>query len=114
VKVPHHKQANVPQRKVVGYLLSSTHPWGKHKAAWFAGFGFSAENWEALAEALKQHAADHEVARIEATPFGVRYVVEGIMEMPNGASPHVRTVWFVEETDETPQFVTAYPLKGER
>jgi hypothetical protein len=114
VKLPHHRLAVVPERKIVDYLLSPTHPWGRHKAAWFAGFGFSAENWAALATAMKRHAVEHHIAKIEATPFGVRYVVEGIMEMPNGVRPHVRTVWFVEEGDEVPQFVTAYPLGGER
>jgi hypothetical protein len=114
VKLPNHSLAVVPKRKIVEYLLSPTHPWGKHKADWFAAFGFSVENWGSLATALKQHAREHELAKIEVTAFGTRYVVEGIMEMPNGASPRVRTVWFVEETDATPQFVTAYPIKGER
>ena len=113
MKLPHHTQAIFSRRKIVDYLLSATHPWGKHKAEWFAAFGFSSENWETLARALRRHAAGHDVAKTETTPFGVRYVVEGIMEMPNGMLPRVRTVWFVEEGDDTPQFVTAYPLKGE-
>jgi hypothetical protein len=113
VKLPFHSLAVVSRRKIVDYLLSSTHPSGRHKANWFAGFGFSIDNWRRLAEALKRHAG-HDVAKIEATPFGVRYVIEGIMEMPNGALPRVRSVWFVEEGSEIPEFVTAYPLKGER
>ena len=62
---------------------------------------------------LRRHAADYEVARTENSPFGARYVVEGIMATPDGRDPLVRTVWFVDTGAETPRFVTAYPLEAE-
>lgn len=39
-------------------------------------FGFSIEAWEVLAEALRRHAAEHKVTKIETSPFGTRYVIE--------------------------------------
>lgn len=104
------ERAVVPRRKVVDYLLSSTHPEGRGKAAFFRRYGFGPEAWEVLADALRRHAAEHEVTREEPSPFGTRYVVEGIMETPSGRTPRVRSVWFVANDDDTPRLVTAYPL----
>jgi hypothetical protein len=114
VKLPHHKSALVPREKIADYLLSLTHPQDRHKAAFFSSFGFSTENWEILADSLKRQVADHPVTKVETTPFGTRYVVEGIMKMPDGRTPSIRSVWFVAEGDEIPRFATAYPTKGGR
>jgi hypothetical protein len=110
MKLPQYDRALVPREKITDYLLSETHLDGRHKARFFTLFGFVAESWEILAEALRQHAAAHEVARVEDSPFGMRYVVEGIITTPAGRTPLVRSVWFVRHGEETPRFVTAYPL----
>ena len=65
-----------------------------------------------MAAALLKHAADHEVANTESTPFGTRYVVEGTIETPGGRTPNIRSVWFLERNQDAPRFVTAYPLEG--
>ena len=108
--LPGIERAVIPRRKVVDYLLSPTHPEGRGKAAFFRHFGFRPEAWDVLAGALRRHAAEHEVAREEPSPFGTRYVVEGIMETPSGRTPRVRSVWFIDEEDGVPRLVTAYPL----
>jgi hypothetical protein len=59
---------------------------------------------------LKRHAVDHELTAEEPSPFGRRYIVEGIIHTPDGRTPLVRTVWFVRTNDSTTRFVTAYPL----
>ncbi len=33
------------------------------------------------------------------------------MQMPDGRTPLVRTIWFLRSEETTPCFVTAYPLK---
>jgi Domain of unknown function (DUF6883) len=111
MKIPNASQVVVPQAKVVDYLLSETHVVGRHKAVVFRAYGFAAANWELLADALKRHALQHEVAKEEISPYGRRLVVEGIMEVPDGQSPSIRTVWFLRNEETTPRFVTAYPLK---
>jgi hypothetical protein len=112
MKLPNHRKAIVRREKLVDYLLSFIHKDGRAKAEFFTGFGFTAEHWEVLAEALKQHAAEHEVKKQEASPFGMRYIIEGELSTPDERRPAVRVVWFIENESDTPHLATAYPLKG--
>ncbi len=112
MKLPNHEQATVSQRKITDYLLSSTHRDGRSKATFFHRFGFSANAWDVFAAALRRHAADHAVVEIEDTPFGTSYTVEGTLTAPDGRTPRVRVVWFVERGETIPRLVTAYPAKG--
>lgn len=77
----------------------------------FNGFGFLAQDWQALADALLRHAGEHEVAKEEDSPFGVRYVVDGTMTTADGRDALVRRVWFIDTGADVPRFVTAYPLR---
>ncbi len=112
MKLPNVESAVVPEAKITGYLLSTTHRDGRHKAVFFRSFGFAVGDWQALAAALLRHAEEHEVARAEKTPFGTRYVVEGTIGTPSGRTPSMRSVWFVDNDQDAPRFVTAYPLEG--
>jgi hypothetical protein len=112
MKLPNFPQAHVPERKITDYLLSPTHPHGRHKSRFFLRFGFTSAAWQVLADALRQHAVDHEVAQVEDTPFGTRYSIEGTMHAPDGRSPTIRVIWFIQHDDTVPRFVTAYPMKG--
>ncbi|WP_022835466.1 DUF6883 domain-containing protein [Salisaeta longa] len=108
--LPNLEQAVVPKEKITDYLLSERHPSGRGKAKFFKGFGFSPDQWEVLADALKRHAGQHGVTRTEASPFGTRYVVEGMITTPIGRSPQLRAVWFIREGRDVPHLATAYPL----
>lgn len=110
MKLPHIERAEIPRAKIVDYLLSLSHPDGRGKATFFLSYGFNVEQWSLLADALRLHAAENEVDKIEATPFGTRYVVEGELHMADGRRPMVRSVWFIEQNEADPRFVTAYPL----
>lgn len=111
--LPHAEQAVVAESKIVGYLLSTGHPIGRAKAAFFLRFGFRPEAWQVLEAALISHARANPVAGSEETAFGTKYLIDGPLLAPDGRSPTVRAVWFVEAGEEQPRFVTAYPLKGE-
>jgi hypothetical protein len=111
MKLPNYQAAVVPKEKIVDYLLSTSHPDGRHKAVFFRSCGFSANDWQLLASALLQHAADHEVATEEESPFGKRYAVDGIMKMPDDRSAMVRTAWFIDDGETIPRFVSSYPLR---
>jgi hypothetical protein len=111
MKLPILEHLEIPQRKIVNYLLDLTHPDGRGKAIFFIRFGFTLENWEQLTDALRTHAYEHEVAQVEQSTFGVRYVVEGILNTPDGRNPMVRSVWFVETDQDITRFVTAYALE---
>ena len=100
----------MPSRKITHYLLSATHRDGQHKAYFFRSFGYTADAWEVLADALLHHARSHEVTEIVPTPFGQNYVVEGPLPAPDGRAPGVRAVWFVANGAQAATFATAYPL----
>lgn len=112
MKLPIYENAAIPKTKIADYLLSLSHRDGRSKAKFFLRFGFSQDQWEELAKALKKHAATNEVFKMERTHFGMRYVVEGKLESPDGRNPRIRSIWFIENDASKPSFVTAYPLKG--
>ena len=112
MKLPNHEKAIIAREKIVDYLLSFVHKDGRSKAEFFTRFGFTAEHWEVLADALKLHATEHEVIKTETSPFGMRYIIEGELSAPDGRQPSVRVVWFIENESNVPQLATAYPLKG--
>ncbi len=114
VKLPNAERVFVPQHKLTDYLLSTTHPSGRSKAAFFARFGFTRSRWESLSDALRSHARDHDVTLTEETPFGTSYAVDGPLTAPDGRTPLTRSVWFIETGEAIPRLVTAYPLKGGR
>lgn len=114
MKLPHYEQAIVPQRKITEYLLSRTHRDGRSKAVFFGRFGFTIAAWEALADALRNHATEHDVVETEITPFGTSYTREGSLQGADGRIPLVRAVWFIGTDETVPRFVTAYPQKGAR
>jgi hypothetical protein len=114
VKIPNYERAVVPECKITEYLLSLTHRDGRSKAAFFLRFGFAADDWEGLADALRRHVTEHDVAEREDTPFGTSYTVEGRLLAPDGRAPQVQVVWFIETGESIPHLVTAYPLKGTR
>jgi len=112
MKLPHLENAYVPEDKITLYLLNLQHPKGRGKAKFFMQFWFSMAQWKQLAEALLHHAQSHEVVKIEQTPFGIRYVIEGELETPIERKPQVRVVWFISTDSTQPHLVTAYPLEG--
>jgi hypothetical protein len=111
VKLPHFENAYIPEAKIVKYLLNLSSENGKAKAKFFLAFGFKPEAWEIFADMLKEHAATHDVTRIDKRPpFGTHYVIEGVLNTPDGRNPSVRVVWIVDENDDTPRLVSAYPM----
>ena len=111
MKLPYCESAVVNFDKITGYLLSTAHPNGRHKAKFFMGFGFSITVWQQLVHALIKHAEEHEVTSIESSLFGTRYIIEGGIASPDLRDPLIRAVWFVETNDKIPYLVTAYPLE---
>ena len=111
VKLPNSDSAVITQTKVAGYLLSSTHDAGRSKAAFFGKHGFTVADWQLLAHALRVHAASNAVTRTGETAFGIRYVIDGPLQAPDGTALNVRSVWFISRGTGVPRFATAHPLK---
>jgi hypothetical protein len=108
--VPHAESASVERQKIVDYLLNPAHPDNGGKARFFQRLGFSAENWEALRDALCVLATKFPIAEFETSPHGSKYVVSGELIGPS-ANAATRTVWIVERGSQIPRLVTAYPQR---
>jgi hypothetical protein len=102
----------VKKRKVREYLLSRSHPIGRLKAAFFGTLGFELESLPDLRAALQAHALAGEVVDREATPYGTKYVVEGVLRGPR-RSALVRSVWIHEGSGPVLRLITAYPASRE-
>jgi hypothetical protein len=111
-KLPNASRAEVSSDKILGYLLCLDHPDGISKARFFIRFGFTREDWVALADALKQHGRTHAVTNVVESAYGWRYIVEGEITTPDGRNPKIRTVWVVEKGRDVPRLITAHPAKG--
>ena len=115
MKLPNAAFAEMPRAKVADYLLNPYHSDGWGKALFFNKFGFSARNWETLAEALHRHALENDVAAVTKTPFGTCYVIEGTLRSPDGRNPSIRTVWAQDDDEDLPpRLVTAYPISARK
>jgi len=112
MKLPNAHLAVVEEKKVVDYLLNSSHRFGASKARFFAAFGFTVASWRVLAEALREHARVGDVASTTDTGFGPRFEVDGALAAPDGRRPRVRTVWQVDVGGVAPRLITAYPLEA--
>ena len=108
MKIYNPNQAIIPKRKITEYLLSNTHPVGKSKAKYFEQYGFSAESWEIMADALSVFVNENEISSIQNTNFGERYVIDGNLQSPDERNPLIRTIWVLE--NNVPIFITAFPL----
>jgi hypothetical protein len=110
MRLPQASVAVVDREKITEYLLNTKHRFGASKARFFGEFGFDSGSWETLAQALCEHAQQHEVSRTVETPFGPRYQVDGELKAPDGRAPMLRTVWQLDYGEVAPRLITAYPL----
>ena len=108
--VPNSNQAYVPREKILNYLLSLTHAIGKNKAKFFRAHGYHDENAQYLEDGLMRIVQTTDFNEEIATPYGTKYVVDGILKTPRGPEVHLRTVWIVEIDEHRPRFVTAFPI----
>jgi hypothetical protein len=111
MKLPNAEQVVVEREKIIGYLLNAAHRYGTSKARFFGEFGFHPTNWQALAQALREHGQRYEVTKVRETLFGPRYEVEGILRTPDGRTPRVRTVWQLDWGVLAPRLITAHPVE---
>ena len=110
MNLPNAWNARVEKEKITRYLLSTSSSEGQSKAKFFSGFGFCIDQWQICADALRVHGASHEVLGTVETSYGIKYIVDGLLETPDGRNPYVRTVWQIDKGKDYPRFITAYPV----
>ena len=109
MKLPNSEDAHIPREKVTDYLLSETHPVGRAKARVLREMGFDESSINDLLSGLLKIAHSEEVVEVVSSLYGIKYVVEGDLQSPEGARIRLRTVWIVDAGQHRPRFVTAYP-----
>ena len=110
-RLPHLNRAVVPEGKVVNYLLSARHSGGRAKARFLESFGFRAQDWRALRDAVLAHATANDITASHETRFGTRYEIDGPLPTRDGRAPIVRMVRFVELQENVPRLVTLVPRR---
>ena len=109
MRVPNAQYAWVAPGKITDYLLSTASSHSRGKAGFFSRFGFESDRWEVLADALRSHCVQNDVAEVEETVYGTQYVIVGPIDTPDGRNPVIRTVWQVDHGADYPRFITARP-----
>ena len=108
-RLPNAERAIIDTEKLRGYVLSPAHPLGRFKAAFFRRLGYSAENWEAFEERLKEMILSRDATMVEESQYGQKFVVEGTLPVTGGETVQIVTVWVILKEENVPRFVTAYP-----
>lgn len=106
--LPNVELASVDEEKVRDYLMSSEHPIGRFKAAFFRSLGYTRDEWELLRSHLLTLASRCAAVAKPADVYGQKYEVSGILEGPSG-SADLMTVWIIRAGEDHPRLVTAYP-----
>ena len=94
---------------MIGYLLSEVHPDGRSKAKLLRSVGFNETNLDILEQGLLSIAQNQDVNEVVISLHGVKYVIKGDLQTPSGGSVSLLTVWIIDNGQEIPRFVTAYP-----
>jgi hypothetical protein len=108
-QLPNCQNARIADAKLYKYLLNPLHPDGKSKARFFELAGYTATGGEQLRADLLRLACSGTVTKQMPNPEGVKFVVIGSVDAPNGRAYELLTVWAVEPPDYEPRLITAYP-----
>ena len=110
-RLPHLDRAVIAEAKIVNYLLSVRHSGGRAEARFLEDFGFRAQDWSVLRDAMIAHARANDITASQQTRFGTRYEIDGPLPTPDGRAPIVRVVRFVEAQETIPRLVTLVPRR---
>lgn len=114
MKLPYKNIAYISPEKINDYLLSPTHPTGKHKARVFRRIGFNDTNKDLFEKALLKIAYTNDVNDIKNAEengkiFGKKYIILGNIAGSHGVMT-IKTVWIILENKRKPNLVTVTPL----
>jgi hypothetical protein len=96
------EQIIIPAEKITGYLLIKKEK--NDKSGFLNALGYSSENWEELANDMKQIALSNELIFQMRSEFGDLYSIKGYLK-----SSAVITIWFQQIGGDAYRFITLYP-----
>lgn len=106
----HDKALFVASNKVQEYLLNPDHPIGGAKARFLLAIGYSRLHYEQLIADLIQHGHSGNVTEEKPSLYGVKFVVDGPLQAPNGREYPIRTVWLEQTPGTLVLLITAHLL----
>jgi len=109
MRLPNFEQAVIDQVKLQEYILSSSHPLGRFKAALFRKMGYTRDIWEQLAIDIRKQHLPLDVEKSEKTNYGEKYTIAGLITGPNGTTMLLKSVWIILKGESIPRFITIYP-----
>ncbi len=109
MKLPARERAVIEPAKIRDYLLSTSHPVGRFKAAFFASLGYTSGDWHRLEADLRGLVMSGDAEPGQDSLYGQKYQIRGTLKGPSGKSVEVVSVWIILFGGDVPQFVTAFP-----
>ena len=109
MQIPNADRAIIDAKKLHGYLLSTSHPVGRFKAAFFSILGYSAAKWQVLEADLREQHLSLGADLRESTPHGRKYEIRGTLRGPSGKAAEVVSIWLIPVGEDVPRFITAHP-----
>jgi hypothetical protein len=103
-------EVEIPDGKIIGYLLNTSHADGGQKAEFFIRHGLSTDRPDVVVDLLKGVLANHRKVAVVQTIFGTKFVVDGVVKFPSGREYLVRSVWINESGTRKLKLVTAYRI----
>ncbi len=100
--LPGVDRAQIEPAKIRDYLLSTSHPVGRFKAAFFATLGYSSPGWETLADDIRKLIVSQPATLGAECPYGQKYEVFGKITRPSGKQADLVTIWIVLESEGIP------------
>lgn len=91
------------------YLLAPDHPEGGGKARFFIERGYDPARHWIFRRDLRRLARRGTVTETILTDYGMKFIVDGVVDTPDGTCARLRTVWIIKPAERQPRFVTAYP-----
>jgi hypothetical protein len=101
--------AIIPPEKLRDYILSSSHPDGRTKAAYLASLGYSQANWPRLDADLRDQILSRDAEPARPSHYGQKYEILGPLTGPSGSTAWVRTIWIIRHGETSPRLVTLIP-----
>jgi hypothetical protein len=109
VKLPNATNAIIPEEKLSAYLLDIEHVRGGSKARLLISLGYTRDQWQQLADDIRQAHLTADVVEQRNSPWGQRYDIVAPLTGPNGDTVLFRSIWQIDLGTDMPRLITMYP-----
>ena len=100
-------EASIPVAKLRDFVLSESHRDNRDRWRLFAAIGFTQENWEEIADALRAQHLTNDAVASRSNSRGQLYTIVAPLVGPKGTA-NIKSVWQIDYGTEAPRFITAY------